>query len=368
MPNCLHPTGTPLIAQMHLYLNVNFFDVPPYDVFMFAGHLLAFVTLAIAASSEAATPRPIILVTDCGAEMDDQWALANLVLIPEFDVRAVVTTHTGKNQILAAPTAETSARIVREVLDRMPLRAHPVVIPGSNVPLSSRTPIRNADVWRIISESRTFKPDRRLTVLAIGAATDIASALLIDPSLADRIEIVAMGFSEWPKGRDHFNVANDPNAWQVILDSDVPVTVGDETVTLRHLRMTSNRAHTILDPAGDPGHYLAGLLDEWLAKNPKIAVQVTGDEKLWAVWDEVVVAHMLGMTKTEQHERPKLRADLSFDQSAKHGTITWVTAIEEERLWADLADRLQKAQKTMSVETVRHPESRVATTLVPALP
>jgi inosine-uridine nucleoside N-ribohydrolase len=110
-----------------------------------------------------------------------------------------------------------------------------------------------------------------------------------------------MGFSEWPKGGDHFNIANDPIAWQVSLDSDVPVTIGDETVTLRDLSMTSSRAHTILDPAGDPGQYLAGLLDEWLAKNPELAVQVTGDKKLWGVWDEVAVAHMLGMTKPEPH-------------------------------------------------------------------
>jgi inosine-uridine nucleoside N-ribohydrolase len=56
-----------------------------------------------------------------------------------------------------------------------------------------------------------------------------------------------MGFSEWPKGGDHFNIANDPIAWQVILDSEVPVTVGDETVVKRDLSMTSERVHTILD-------------------------------------------------------------------------------------------------------------------------
>jgi purine nucleosidase len=300
---------------------------------MFAPHLLALVTLAIVACCDAATPRPIVLTTDCGADMDDQWALAHLVLTPEFDVRAIVTTHTGKHQILAAPAAETSARIAREVLDHMPLGQRPVVIPGSSVALTSRTSIRNAGVERIISESRAFNRERRLTVLVIGAATDTASALLTDRSLANRIEIIA------------------------ILDSQVPVTVGDETVVKRDLSMTSERAHTILDPAGDPGHYLAGLFDKWVPKNRDIVVQVTGDEKLWGVWDEVVVAHMLGMTKTERHARPKLRADLSFDQSAKHGTITWVTAIEGGRLWADLADRLQQAQRTVRVEPV-----------VPALP
>src|ERR687884_782318 len=97
-----------------------------------------FVAFAIAASL-AAAPRPIVLTTDCGADMDDQWALAHLVLSPEFDVRAVVTTHTGKYKILSAPAAESSARIARDVIAHMPVTKRPAVIPGSSVPLTSRT-------------------------------------------------------------------------------------------------------------------------------------------------------------------------------------------------------------------------------------
>lgn len=314
-------------------------------------HLLAVATLAIAASCYAATPRSIVLITDCGAEIDDQWALAHLVLTPEFNVLAVITTHTGRNPVLAAPAAETSARIAREVLDHIPLRSRPVVIAGSSVALTSRTAIGNAGVERILAESRTFNRERRLTVLVIGAATDIASALLTDPSLASRIEIVAMGFNGWPKGGDHFNVANDPVAWRVILDSDVPVTIGDESVTKQDLSMTSERAHALFDGTGDPGHYLAGLLDEWIPKNRDLVVQVTGDEKLWAIWDEVTVAYLLGMTSTEQHVRPRLRADLSFDHSGKRGVITWITAIDGGRLWVDLAGQLQRAKQTANARS-----------------
>ena len=276
--------------------------------------------------------------------MDDQWALAHLVLSPEFDLRAVVTTHTGKHAILPAPAAESSARIAREVVSRMPVRSRPTVIPGSSIPLASRAPFRNAGVDRIISESRPFTRDRRLTVLVIGAATDTASALLVDPTLADRIEIAAMGFRGWTEGGDEFNIQNDPLAWQVILDSGVPVTVGDGNTTKRDLSLTSVRAHAILDPAGDSGRYLAGLLDDWLAKHRDIVVQVTGDAKVWPVWDEVTVAHLLGMTKSDKRPRPKLRPDLTFDHTPKTGTITWVTAIDGPRLWTDLAKRLQNAQ------------------------
>ncbi len=44
--------------------------------------------------------------------------------------------------------------------------------------------------------------DDRLAVLAIGAATDLASALLLDPTITERLEIVAMGFDGWPGGND----------------------------------------------------------------------------------------------------------------------------------------------------------------------
>ena len=301
---------------------------------------LRFAAALAFAFSCFAAPRPVILTTDCGADMDDQWALAHLALSPQFDLRAVVTTHTGKNRIFPPPAAEGSARCAREVLDRVPVSHKPDVIPGSSVQLSSRSPLRNAGVDRILSESRAFGKDRRLTVLVIGAATDTASALMVDPSVADRIEVVAMGFKNWDSG-DEFNIQNDPIAWQVILDSRTPVTAGDGAVCKRDLVLTSARAHSILDPAGASGRYLAGLLDDWLQKHGGVVKGVTGDEKKWPVWDEVTVAHLLGMTKGEVRPRPKLRDDLSFDHSATEGKITWVTAIDSGRLWGDLVGKLE---------------------------
>lgn len=301
--------------------------------------------LGLATCLIAATPRPLILTTDCGADMDDQWALAHLTVSPEFDVRAVVTTHTGNHPILAPPAAESSARIANEVLDHLTLRSRPPVIAGSSVPLGSRTPLQNPGVDRILSESHGFTANHRLTVIVIGAATDTASAILLDPTIAARIQIVAMAFKRWPEGGDDFNVVNDPIAWQILLDSGAPIVIGDSAVTQRDLLMTAKHAHAALDESGASGHYLAGLLDHWLATQRQIVVQVTGRTDSWPVWDEVTVAYLLGMSRSQVHPRPKLRPDLSFDTSAKDGAtknsvVTWVTAIDTERLLADLARKL----------------------------
>ncbi len=295
-----------------------------------------------AVTLNAASPRPIVLTTDCGADMDDQWALAHLAVSPEFELRAVITTHTGAHPILPPPAAESSARIAREVLAAIPALTNPPVIPGSSVPLTSRSPLRNPGVDRIVAESQNFSPQNRLTVLVIGAATDTASALLLDPTLADRIQIVAMGFKNW-NDADEFNIVNDPIAWGVILGSATPVTVGDAAVTKRDLAMTSARAHALLDPAGAPGSYLAGLLDQWFSKHPGIVRGVTGDPEVWPVWDEVTVAYLLGFAQTEQRPRPKFLADLTLDHTCATGSITWVTSIDSVRLWENLAEKLTSA-------------------------
>jgi len=305
-------------------------------------HLLA---AGLAAALAAAQPRPVLLTTDAGADMDDQWALAHLALSPEFDLRGVVTTHTGKHKILPDPAAESTARVAREVLDRMPLKIRPQVIPGSSLPLAGRTePRRNPGADFLLKASGGFTRDRRLTVLVIGAATDAASALLADPSLAARIEIVAMGFRGWPQGGDEFNIQNDVRAWQVLLDSGVPITVGDGAVTLRDLRMTRERARALFDSRGAPGRYLASLLTDWLDQKAELVRRVTGDPNWWPVWDQVTVAHLLGFTRAETHGRPRLRNDLSFDHRPKPASrITWVTSVDSGRLWADFTSKLDRA-------------------------
>lgn len=310
--------------------------------------LAAGQTTAFAQSTAAVNPQqavtPLIMTTDCGADMDDQWALAHLALSPEFHVLGVITTHAPG---FAPPAAEASARTARDVLDHLPLLIRPPVLAGSSVPLSDKAvPLQNAGVYFILGESRGHTAANRLTVLVTGAATDVASALLIDPTLGDRIQIVAMGFNKWPEGTDPFNVKNDIKAWQVLLESRAPIVVGDTTVTDRHLRMTRERAKELFDSHGDAGKYLAGLLVSWLDQHADLVQSVTSDRNSWPVWDEVTVAYLLGFTASEAHPRPRMRDDMVFEHPAG-GTggpaITWITSIDSAKLWADFTGKLDRA-------------------------
>ena len=296
---------------------------------------------------EIGSRRPVVLTTDCGADMDDQWALAHLALTPEIDLRGVVTTHAPN---LTAPAAETAARIAAEVLAQPPITVRPPVLAGSSAPLAGRDPRPNPGVDFLLERSRDHAPDDRLVVLMIGAATDVASAMLTDDTLAERIEIVAMAFDGWPDGGDAFNVRNDVLAWQVVLESPASVTVGDAAVTLRDLSLTRERARELFGDRGRAGPYLVHLLGDWLDAHPDLVRRVTGDAGSWPVWDEVVVAHLLGFTSSATYPRPVLRDDLSFvhpgPRKTSDLTIEWVTRIDSRSLWQHLGERLAPTQPT----------------------
>src|SRR5437867_1972980 len=90
----------------------------------------------LAAGSEAETPVvrwPVLLSTDCGGEVDDQWALALLALSPAVELRGVMGAH--------GPTlsAAAAAEHAREVLRQMNVTTPPPVVAGAEVPMADAT-------------------------------------------------------------------------------------------------------------------------------------------------------------------------------------------------------------------------------------
>lgn len=292
-------------------------------------------------AAQSPAKRPVVLSTDIGTEIDDQFALAHLALTPAVDLKGVVTSHAPN---LPAPAAEGSAKAARDLLAKLPLKPgeRPTVVAGSSLPLvDTRTPRRGPGVDFLLEQARPYGPDDRLVVVMIGPATDVASALLVDPSLARRIEVVAMAFDTWPEGKDPWNVKNDVAAWQVVMASKVPLVVGDGAVTKRHLSMGVESTRKRLAGRGEGGPYLVGLVEDWFAKHSEIARSATGDPTLWPIWDQVTTAYLLGLAEVEEHPRPLIRPDTSFEPGKGEGTLRWVTSIDHERLWSDLARLLE---------------------------
>jgi purine nucleosidase len=285
-----------------------------------------------------AAPVAVLVTTDCGVEIDDQWALTHILVSPELQLRAVVTTHASSVGRRSAASAAAAADVVARVAPSG--GASIPVVPGAPEPLQdAATPRQNAGLDLLLQVSRDFSPQRRLVVLSIGAATDIASAILEDPTIADRIAVVAMGFEDWPAGGEEFNILNDRLAWQVILDSRVPLVVGSAAAARRTLQLTTAGAAARVRMHGTAGEYLYELFDRWLAGNAALAAKMVAPGE-WAIWDEVVVAYALGLARGEMVARPRLLAGFSFSHPHTAERITWLTRIDADQLWRDLARKL----------------------------
>jgi len=296
--------------------------------------------LALIVLAGCASPPPsIVLTTDVGTECDDQWALGCLLRLADagrVDFRGIVTTHAPN---LPEPSSHASARAAEEVINVFAPRNRPPVIAGESTPVRPDRALRaGSGAAFIVDASTSFGPGHRLTVLSIGAATDIAEAILLDPSVTGRIQVVAMAFDAWPGGGDAWNVKNDVRAYQLILASAVPLTIAPADVCRRHLVLDEISALRLT--GGTPaGTYVASELNDWLTREEDLCRRTTG-RRAWPIWDLSVTAHILEMTSSEAHPRPLLREDITFDLDTPAGEVQWITAIDGERFWREVGDLL----------------------------
>ena len=286
---------------------------------------------------------PVVLSTDVGNEIDDQWAVAYLLLQPRFEVLGVMSAHAPS---LAAPAGYTSYRILRDVVEnRLGMSVHPPLVEGGSLPLlNAKTPRPSPAVDFLIRTSKRFSREKRLTVLMIGAGTDVASAILTDPSIVERIRVVQMGFND-ERGGDEFNIANDVHAIQAILDSDVPLVIGPGKVCRESLALGFDQAREMLAGHGAIGAWLWEEYQAYYFRSVK-PLRVNDFSKPWIIWDNITLAYVLGMTEQHVSPRPQMRDDMTFEVGQRNQTVTWITDVDEKRMWADFLDLVDEYQRT----------------------
>ena len=309
--------------------------------------VLVVVSTGVICGAQTADARiPVVLSTDVGNEIDDQWAITYLLLQPRLEVLGVMSAHAPT---ISAPAGQTSYRILVDVVEnRLGMSSHPPLIEGGSLPMeNAKTPRTSPAVRFLVETSRRFTRDNRLTVLMIGAATDVASAILTDPTIVDRVRVVQMGFPD-EKGGEEFNIANDVHAVQAILDSKVPLVIGPGNVCRASLSLSLDQARQMLATRGAIGAWLWEEYQAWYYRAVK-PLRVDDFSKPWVIWDDIALAHVLGMTKQHTLPRPSMRDDMTFAQVNTDQTITWITDVDEERMWADFLSLVDAYQRTHAV-------------------
>ena len=167
----------------------------------------------------------MVLDTDTYNEVDDQFALVYALLSPEAVKVEAIYAAPFYNEKSDGP-GDGMERSYQEILRLMKLMGKEtdgIVFRGSDRYMGSKeTPVKSEAVDNLIKlalESTNVDP---LYVVAIGAPTNVSSALVIKPEIKENIKVVWLGGTvlDWP-GAGEFNQQQDTAATQVLFDSGV---------------------------------------------------------------------------------------------------------------------------------------------------
>lgn len=206
-----------------------------------------FLSLVLLAGSGLnAQQREIWLDADTANEVDDLFAITRALLQPDWKIHALCATQWQVSQWAIPDTMEASHRL-NMMLVGMLERTDVKLYRGSHRRLfdwGDRQQYSQA-AYELIQLVKKLPPEQKLDVVALGALTNVASAVLIDPSISDRIEVYWLGTSydfEKQKAKQiDFNCVMDIQATDVLLSSSIPLHIIPVNVAAR-MQVTLDQA------------------------------------------------------------------------------------------------------------------------------
>ncbi len=262
--------------------------------------------------------------TDAKNEADDQFTIAHVLMTDKLDVRGIIGAHFNfsMGRYEEGKTAKASVEEIHRILDLMHLEGAYPVFEGAALPLPDEHTPRESDGARFIIEEAMRDDERPLFIGLQGSLTDLASALLMEPRIAERMTAIWIGGGDYPKGGEEFNLSQDICAANVLFSSamevwQVPKTSYKQfTVTLAELQLK-------VKPHGRIGAYLFSQMAELNQALAWIPHWPHGES--WSLGDEGVISVLL--EELEQDDvytimpRPLIAPDMTYRAGEGCGTI-----------------------------------------------
>jgi inosine-uridine nucleoside N-ribohydrolase len=275
----------------------------------------------------------VIIDSDAKNEIDDQWAIALAILSPErFEIEGFVGANFD-NARGGTGSVQASVAEIETVLEKAGMAGRWPVVPGSDPLRYQFEPSDSEGVDFIIDTAKTAAPEKPLWVVGLGAATDMASALLKAPEIVNRVVAFWHLRTRWPETCYNFNVIGDVRAARLLFHTPVPFVLFD---TGTYLRCPMAESAQFVAPYGELGRYLHGYRykSEWYA-SPRKGFFDLGDiaalvDPELAAWDVTPC--------------PEVGWDLRYRFTDKLGSIQRCYHVDRDRTFALLYEKLRTYQ------------------------
>ncbi|SDG64959.1 nucleoside hydrolase [Microbacterium pygmaeum] len=279
--------------------------------------------------------RRVLIDSDVANEADDQFALVHALLSPTLDIRGIIPAHFGTKRTNESMRASRDE--LNRILELMDMTGVVTVADGAPAALPSETePVDSPGARLIIDEAR--RPDAGpLFIAFLGPLTDMASALLLAPDIADTDTTVIWiggapyGDIEFAGTWPEFNLRNDIASANVVFASGLTIWQVPSNV-YRLVNVGYAELRRRVEPHGAIGPYLAqGVVDFNTAHNP-VPIESR------SLGDSPAIALMIEPFSGNMRIQPPVRftADGRYEAAEEGGEVRVVEQMDVRFLLEDM--------------------------------
>ena len=284
-----------------------------------------------------------VIDTDTWNEIDDQYALAFLVKSDEkIRLKAIYAAPFFNNKSLSP--ADGMEKSYNEILNILALMGRDdlktIVKRGSQSYLPSETePVDSPAARDLAERAMGYTPENPLYIISIAAITNVASALLINPEIRDRIVVIWLGGHAhfWPDTRE-FNMMQDVAAARIIFGCGVALVQLPCMGVVSAFRVSGHELDYWLKGKNRLCDYLAQYTAESAIKD--------GGFPNWTrvIWDVTAVAWLLDGNYMQDYlvPSPIPQYDHHYGFDPHRHFIRYVYHIERDMLFKALFESLAR--------------------------
>jgi purine nucleosidase len=286
----------------------------------------------------AQKPVAIVLDTDTYNEIDDQFAVVYALISPELRVHALYAApFLNDRSTSAADGMDKSYEEILRVLGKLGVSPEGFAYKGSRSFIADvGRPERSPAALDLIERAKGHSPKNPLYVVAVGAISNVASALLLEPSILPNIVVVWLGGNghQWPHQRE-FNYQQDLKASRVIFDSGVALVQLPCTPIVTHFATTVPEMERYVGGQGAIGEYLLEIFKGY-----------SKDHFAWSkvLWDMTAVAWVVNARwlPSDLVHSPIVTDNYTFSFDQGRHLIRAVNFVQRDPIFRDFFLKLQK--------------------------
>lgn len=278
----------------------------------------------------------IILDTDTYNELDDQFALIYAIRsIDRINIKAIYAAPFENDRVVSPEKGmEMSYEEILKILNMLGKKSKNYVYKGAKRFLESPdTPSKSPAAIDLV-ERATAAKNNKLYVVSIGAITNIASAIILEPAIIEKINIIWLGGNShyWPHTNE-FNLKQDISAARLIFDCGVPVIQIPCMPVASHLTTSLPELAYHLDKNNDIPNYLLTMFEKYQWKKKSLSKEI---------WDIAAIALLINpeWVPTNLIHSPILTDQLTWSVDTSRHFIKTARCVNRDFIFQDLFNKL----------------------------